>query len=319
MPRSIARITCAGLLITGMGAASAQTYPVKPIRIIASDAGGGSDIATRIIAQSITAPLGQPVLVENRAGGVIAGETVAKAPPDGYTILFYGNALWLLSLMRSKVPYDTLRDFAPISLGIVSPSVLTVHPSLPVKSVKDLIAMAKARPGQLNYASPAIGTSTHMAMELFKSMAGVNIVRVAYKGGGAAFNDLLAGQVDLAFVVTTLAAPNIKSGRLRGLAISSAAPSPLLPGVPTVAATGLPGYESLALVAYFAPAKTPDAIINRLNQEIVRALARPEIKEKFIAMGVEGVGTTPEELTNLIKSEIVKWGKVIKEAGIRDE
>ena len=307
------------MLVVGIGAASAQTYPAKPVRIVTSDAGGGSDIVARVIAQGVSGPLGQPVLVENRGGGVIAGEMVAKAPPDGHTLLFYGGTLWLLPMMRSSVPYDTLRDFAPITLAITSPTVLAVHPSLPVRSVKDLIALAKARPGQLNYGSPAVGTSTHMAAELLKSMAGINIVRIAYKGGAGALNDLIAGQVDLAFVVTTSATPHVKSGRLRALAITSAEPSPQFPGLPTVAATGLPGYESSAQVGMFVPAKTPDAIINRLNQEIVRVLARPDVKEKFLAIGVETVGNTPEQFMAKIKSEIVKWGKVIKEAGIRDE
>jgi tripartite-type tricarboxylate transporter receptor subunit TctC len=296
-----------------------QAFPGKPIRIVTSDAGGGSDIVARSIAQGITAPLGQPVIVENRAGGVIAGEMVSKAAPDGHTLLYYGNTLWLLPLMRSNVPYDTLRDFSPITLGVISPSVLAVHPSLPVKSVKELIAMAKARPGQLDYGSPAAGTSTHLAAELLKSMAGIQIVRIPYKGGGATLNDLIAGQIHMAFLIATSVSPHLKSGRLRALGVTGSEPTPQLPGVPTMASTGLPGYESLAITGMFAPAKTPEAIINRLNQEIVRVLHRPDLREKFLGIGVEAVGGSPEQFAAKIRSEIVKWGKIIRDAGIRDE
>jgi tripartite-type tricarboxylate transporter receptor subunit TctC len=313
------RIVLSGFMIFVSGVVFAQSYPLKPVRLVTSQPATGNDVVARIIAQGITAPLGQPVIVENRSGGVIAGEAVSKAPADGHTLLVYGNSLWLLALMRSSVPYDTLRDFSPVTLMVTAPSVLTVHPSMPVKSVRDLIALAKARPGQLNDGSPAVGTSTHMAAELFKSMAGVKIVRIAYKGGSGALIDLISGQIDLGFVVTTAGAPHIKSGRLRALGITSADPSPQFPGLPTIAASGLPGYESLALVGLFAPAKTPEAVIGRLNQEVRRVLARQDVKGKFLDIGVETVGTTPEQFTAKIKSEIVKWGKVIKEAGIRDD
>lgn len=321
--RDTYRPLAALLLIGPLGlteyAAHAQSFPTKPIRIVTSDASGGSDIITRVIAQGISPALGQPVVVENRGGGVIAGETVAKAPPDGHTLLFYGGTLWLLPMMRSYVPYDAMRDFAPITWSLSTPSVLAVHPSLPARSVKELIAIARARPGQLDYGSPALGTSTHLAAELLKSMAGIQITRIPYKGGGAVLNDLVAGQVQMAFVVTTSITPHLQSGRLRALAVTSTSSVPQLPGVPTMADSGLPGYESLAITGMFAPAKTPEAVISRLNQEVVRVLQRPDIKERFLSLGAETVGSTPEQFAAKIKSEIAKWGKIIKEAGIREQ
>jgi tripartite-type tricarboxylate transporter receptor subunit TctC len=317
--RQVFALFFAGSACAVANGAHAQNFPAKPIRIVTSDASGGSDIITRVIAQGISPPLGQPVVVENRGGGVIAGETVAKAPPDGHTLLFYGGTLWLLPMMRSNVPYDAMRDFAPITWGLSTPSVLTVHPSLPVRSVKELIAIARARPGQLDYGSPALGTSTHLAAELLKSMAGVRITRIPYKGGGAVLNDLIAGQVHMAFVVTTSVAPHLQSGRLRALAVTSTEPLPHLPGVPTIASSGLPGYESLAITGMFAPARTPEAVINRLNQEIVRVLQRPDVRERFLGLGAETVGSSSEQFTAKIKSEIAKWGRIIKEAGIREQ
>jgi tripartite-type tricarboxylate transporter receptor subunit TctC len=185
--------------------------------------------------------------------------------------------------------------------------------------VKELIAIARARPGELNYGSPALGTSTHLAMELLKSMTGIQVTRIPYKGGAATLNDLIAGQIHLAFVIATAVAPHLQSGRLRALGVSGSTPWPSLPGVPTVASAGLPGYESLSITGMFAPARTPDAVVARLNQEIVRVLQRPDVKERFLGLGVEAVGSTPEQFTAKIKSEIAKWGKVIREAGIRDE
>ncbi len=319
MPNVLSRMMLFGLLTAATGVACGQSYPAKPIRIVTSNAGSGNDLVARILAQGVTGPLGQPVIVDNRASAVVAGEVVSRAPADGYTLLFYGNSLWLLPLMRSSVPYDTLRDFAPITMASSAPSVLTVHPSLPVESVRELIALAKARPGQLNDGSPAVGTSTHLAAELFKFMAGVNIVRVPYKGGAGALNDLLAGHIQLAFVITTVAVPHVKSQRLRALGITSPAPSPQFPDLPTIAATGLPGYESLALAGLLAPSRTPDAVIRRLNQEFLKVMALADVKERFQALGVETAGSTPEQFTATINSEITRWGEVIRKAGIRDE
>lgn len=312
-------ISRTGALLLAAGLASAQNYPNKPVHVITSDAGGGSDIVSRAIGQALTPALGQQVVVENKGGGVLAGIAVKGAAPDGYTLLFYGATLWLLPLMRNGVPYDALRDFVPITMAVTTPAVLTVHPSLPVKSVKDLIALAKSHPGQLNYGSPAVGTSTHLAAELLKSMAHINLVRIGYRGGGAMLNDLIAGQIQVAFVVSTSVSQHVKSGRLHALAMSSLKRSPLFPDLPTIAATGLPGYESVSQTGYFAPAKTPDAIIARLNQEIVKVLHRDDMKSRFLELGADVVGDTPQEFTATIKADMVKWGKVIKEAGIRDD
>src|SRR4051812_12036174 len=250
------------------GVALGQNYPSKPIRLVTSDVGSGSDYSARVIAQGISGPLGQQVIVDNRAGGLIAPVTVARAQPDGYTLLFYGTALWLLPLMRKDMPYDMANDYAPVAWATTSPNILVVHPSLPAKSLKDLIAFAKAKPGVINYASGGSGTINHLAAELLKSMAHIDIMRIAYKGQGAALNDLLGGHVQLMFVPAVTAAPHLKSGKLIALAVTSAKPFALLPGLATIAAGPLPGYEAVAITGVFAPAKTPAAIINRLNSEI---------------------------------------------------
>ena len=296
----------------------AQNYPAKPIRIITSGAGGGNDFVSRIIAQGISEPLGQSVIVENRATGFIPGELVAKAPPDGYTLLVYGGTFWIAPLMQTA-PYDVVRDFLPITLTDRAPSILVVHPSVPARSVKDLIALARSRPGDLNYASAAAGSGTHLATELFKSMARVNIVRISYKGVGAAISDLIGGQVHMMLSTLAAVAPSVKTGRLKALAVATPQPFSLTPDLPTVSASGLQGYESVTITGVFAPAKTPPAIINRLNQEMLRVLAKSDVKEKFINTGSEVVGSTPEELLSAVKSEISRMGKVIKEAGIRND
>jgi tripartite-type tricarboxylate transporter receptor subunit TctC len=243
---------------------------------------------------------------------------VAKAPPDGYTLLFWGSALWLLPFLRSGVPYDPVKDFAPITLAVNSPNVIIVHPSLAANSVRELIALAKARPGQLNYASGSTGSSNHLAAELFNSMAGINIVRITYKGAGAALNDLIAGQVQVMFPNAAAAAPHIKSGRIRALAVTSLQPSALAPGLPTVAGSGLPGYESGSILSVLAPGRTPIPIINRLNREIVQVLKRPDVKEKFFTTGSEVVASSPDELAAARESDMVKIGKLIKDVGIRE-
>jgi tripartite-type tricarboxylate transporter receptor subunit TctC len=302
----------------GMGTVSGQDYPTKPIRVLTSPPGGGSDFVSRLIAQGLSSALGQQVIVENRPGGV-GPEAVAKSAPDGYNLLYYGGSLWLLPLMRKDVPYDALRDFAPISLTSIQPAILVVHPALPVKNVKDFIALAKAHPGQLNYSSGGAGSSGHLSAELFKAMAKVNLTRIPYKGQGPATLDLIAGHIQLTFGTTGSVLVHVKSGKLRALGVTTAEPSALAPGLPTIAASGLPGYESVQISGLNAPAKTPAAIINRLNQESVRFLNRPDIKEKLSGAGVEVVASTPEEFTNKIKSEIARMGKVIKEANIREE
>src|SRR5450759_4007451 len=271
LTRFIAWMFTAGLMVLGADVVSGQTYPNKPIRIMATQPGGLTDIVARLIAPGLTVNLGQQIVVDNR-GALIAVEIAAKAPPDGYTLLVNGSAFWLLPLLRNNVSWDPLRDFAPITLAVRSPSVLVVHPSVPVKSVADLIALAKARPGALNYAAGTIGATPHLAAELFKVMAGVNIVRVPYKGSGPSLIGLMSGEVEFMFPGAASAWGYVKQGRLRVLGICALHSSALFPGVPTVSASGLPGYESVSPQGVVAPARTPVVIINRLNQEFVRAL-----------------------------------------------
>jgi len=256
------------LLSTLMGdahAATAENFPTRPVRIVTSEIGGGLDFVARLVAQGLTPNLGQQVIVDNRPSGVFTGSIVSKASPDGYTLLLNGSSFWLLPFLQSNVPYDPIKDFAPITLATRSPLLLVTHPALPVKSVKELIALAKAKPGELNYSSSSPGTPQHIAAELFKSMAGVNIVRIPYKGAGPAIVAVVAGEVQLTFSSAGAAAPHIKSGRLRALAVASAEPSALAPGLPTVASAGLPGFEAGSLWCFFAPAKTPASLISRLQ------------------------------------------------------
>jgi tripartite-type tricarboxylate transporter receptor subunit TctC len=292
---------------------SGQAYPVKPLRIITAAAGGGSDFATRLIATPLAPALGQQVIVDNR--GVLASDIAAKAPADGYSLLVVGPTLWLLPFMRDNVGSD-VSDFAPITMATQTANILVVHPTLPAKSVSELIALAKAKPGQLNFATSGTGNSVHIAGELFKSMTGTDIVRVNYKGASQALTDLASGQTQLMFAVPGSVMPHVKVGRLRALAVTSAKPTPLAPGLPSVAAS-LPGYESVSYLAIFAPAGTPAPIISRLNQEIVRVLNRPDVKEKFFSAGIETVGSSPEALAALVRAEVGRMGKVIKAAGIR--
>jgi tripartite-type tricarboxylate transporter receptor subunit TctC len=298
--------------------AHAQSYPSKPIRIVTSGVGGAGDVTSRLIAQGIAPLLGQQVIVDNRASGPIPVDVALKAAADGYTLLLYGSTVWLGPFLRSNAP-DPLREFAPITLAATAPNILVVHPSLPVKNVKELIALAKARPGALNYATTGIGSSPHLAAELFQAMAGVQFVRISYKGAGAALTDLIGGQVQLTFATASSVTPHLKSGRLRALGVSSPRPSVLLPGLTTIAAAGLPGYESQSLQGVFAPAGVPLAILQRLNQDIVRFLHSAEAKEKFLLVGVETAGTTPEQFTESMKTEMSRMGKVIRDAGIRED
>ena len=304
------------LIAAAFSALAAETFPVKPIRIVTSSPGGSSDFTSRLIAQGLTDALGQPVVVDNR--GDFGGTQLAKAAPDGYTLLVDGASLWIGPLIQ-KMAYEPLRDFAPVTIAVSAPNVIVVHPSLPVKSVKELIALAKARPGEFNYASGGIGGASHLPAELFKSMAGVNLVNINYKGTGQAINALLAGEVQVMFANAAISTPHIKAGRLRALAAASRQPSPLLPDLPTVTASGLPGFESIILQGIMTAGKTPAARITRLNQEIVRVLNRPEVKQRHFNAGVETVGSTPETFAATIRADIVKWGKVIKDAGIQTQ
>ena len=305
--------------VLGNGTCLAQSYPAKSIRIVTSEPGGGNDFGARVIAQGLSELLDRQVVVDNRggAGGAIAMEAVARAAPDGYTLLFYGSSIWTLPLMR-KVSFDPVTDFAPISLTTTSPNILVIHPSIAVKTIKDLIALALARPGQLSYASGGSGSSTHLAAALFTAMAGVNILHVPYKGNVPAFTDLISGQVQMMFNTASAGSPYVKSGRLIGLAVTSLVPSALFPGLPVMAAT-VPGYEAVTPYGVLAPARTPEAIIKRLNEEIVRLMARPDVKEKFFSVGVETVGSTPEQFAATMKTDMAKLAKVIKDAGIKGD
>lgn len=300
-------------MATVSAAVSAQSYPVKPLRIMTAAAGGGSDHATRLIAAPLGAALGQQVLVDNR--GLLAADLAAKSPADGYTLLLTGQTLWLLPFMRDNVA-SNVTDFTPITTATETSNILVVHPTLPVKSVKGLVALAKARPSELNFATSGNGNSVHIAGELFKSMTGANVVRVNYKAASQALTDLIAGQTQFMFGVPGSVMPHVKAGRLRALAVTGAKPTQLVPGLPAVAES-LPGYEVASRLAIFAPAGTPGPIVNRLNHEIVKILNQPEVKEKFHATGIEAVGDSPEALAALIKDEIDRMGKVIKAAGIR--
>ena len=315
IPRRVVLVFSIATALGSAGGACSQSYPYKPLRIVTSGVGGGSDFVARQIAQGISGPLGQPVIVENRGGGGIGtGEIVAQASPDGYTLIVGSNSLWIAPLLE-KLPYDVVKDFAPITTTTVAPLVLAVHPSVAATNVRELIALAKAKPGALNYGSGNTGASNHLAGEMFKALTGINIVRIPYKGGGAVLNDVIAGQVQMTFLAGSVLGPHIKAGKLRGLAVTSTQPSALAPGLPTLAAT-VPGYEILGIDGILAPAKTPAPVIKRLNQEMRRFLETPEAKERFFSTGVEAVGSTPEEFANKIKSDVAKMGKLIKDAGI---
>jgi tripartite-type tricarboxylate transporter receptor subunit TctC len=316
--RFVVAIFFTSLAVLGSATTSAQNYPQKPVRIVTSGVGGAGDFASRLIGQAISPGLGQQVIVDNRASSFIPAEIVAQSPSDGYTLLLYGSVVWLAPFLWDNVRYDPVKDLAPITLAVTSPNVLVVHPSLPVKSVQDLVRLAKAKPGQLNYGIASPGSSGSLAAELLRSMAGLNMVRINYKGAGAMLTDVISGSVHLSFATASSATPHLKSGRLRALAVTSAQPSALFPGLPTVASAGLPGYESASTTGIFAPAGTPAPITTRLNQEIVKALNTAAVRDKFMGSGSEIVASAPEQLTALVKSDMTRLGKVIKDAGMKE-
>ena len=316
LPRAVAWVFPLGLMVLGTGVVCGQNYPAKPIHIFTSSAGSGVDFAARLIAQGLGGTLGQQVIVNNRSGNIPA-ETVSKAPPDGYTVLVTGTNTWVEPLLGDSktYSYDVARDLLPVTLAAWQPGLLVVHPSLPVKSVKELIVLARARPGDLNSASAQRGALNHLAAEMFKSMAEVKIVNIRYSSTTLALTSLIGGEVQLSFPTAGAAVPHIKSGRLRGLAVTSAEPSELFPELPTVAAS-LPGYEAVSITAIFVPAKTPQAIVNLLNQEIVRVLNQPDVKGKFSNAGIAVVASSPDQLAAKVKSEVVRMGKVIRDERI---
>lgn len=307
-------------LAQSAAAPGAASYPTKPLRIVVPlSAGGPTDTLARVIGQQLTEKWGQPVIIENRpgAGGNIGAEMVAKAAPDGYT-LFMGTSgpLSINQSLYSKLPFDPARDFAPVVLVASAPFVVAINPSVPAKSVKDLIALAKSKPGQLNFGAVS-GSAAHLATELFKSMAGIDMVHVAYKGAAPATTDLVAGVLQLSFASTPGVMPNVKAGKLTALAVTSPKRLSQLPDVPTLAESGLAGYEASVWYGLVAPAKTPRAIIVRLNAEINKILQDPDTRQKLLANDFEPAGSTPEQFGTYIKAETAKWGKVIKNSGAK--
>jgi tripartite-type tricarboxylate transporter receptor subunit TctC len=296
-------------------AAPREAYPVKPIRVVTAPAGAGNDFMARVISQGLSSSLGQQLVVDNRPAGII-GELVAKAPPDGYTLLAVGSVLWLTPFLQDVVGYDPVKDFAPISITAKSVNILVVHPAVAATSVKELVALARSKPGQLNCATGATGSSNHLALELFRSLAQVNIMRIPYKGSGPAVNDLLSGQLQMMFPTTAAGLPHVKAGRLRALAVTSLRPSALAPGLPTVAES-VPDYESIVMYGLLAPAKTPPAIIDRLQSELAQYLKSAAATEKLMTVGVEPVASSPRELAAAMASEMDRLGKLIKDARLR--
>lgn len=306
-----------GTALLAAGATCAQSYPSKPIRIVVPGTGGGGDFAARLIGQGLSPVLGQPILVENRPVGTIPGELVSRAAPDGHTLLLSASTLWLAPLLQPNVPYDPQRDFTPVSLVTMSPNILVVPNSLPVKSVKELVALARKRPGELNYGSGAAGSSNHLSAELFNAMAKVDIPRINYKNPSQAVTDLISGQIQVLFYNASTVIPHIQSGKLRALAVTSAKPTALAPQLQTMAQAGLPGYEAVATFGLFGPAGLSAPVVALLNTEVVRYLQRPEVKDKFIAAGSETVGSTPEELAALLKDDLARFGRLIRDAKLR--
>ena len=310
------------LALCGCSSAFAQSYPTKPIRmIVAYPPGGGTDIVGRMMAQKMSENFAQTVVIDNRGGaaGSIGSEIAAKSAPDGYTILMGNVAPNAINVsLYAKLGYDPVRDFEPVSLVASTPNILVVHPTLAVKTVSDLIALAKAKLGTLNYPSAGLGSSSHLAGELLDSIAGVKMVHIPYKGGGPALTDLLGGQMQLMFATMPAAMPHVRSGKLRAVAVTSAKRSQAMPELPTIGET-LKGYEASTWYGVLAPARTPRPIVTKLHGEIVKILGVAETRDKLLLQGFEPVGGTPAEFGAYIKSEIEKWGKVVKAAGIRAE
>ena len=310
-----------GVALATAAYAQAQ-YPAKPMRLIVPfPPGGGTDTLARVYGQKLGELLSQQVLIDNRPGGGtnIGAEIAAKSPPDGYT-LFMGNISHTINVtLYSKLGYDLVRDFAPVTLLASTPNILVVHPSIPAKSVKDLVALAKARPGQIDYSSSGSGTSSHLAAELFSNMAGVKMTHIPYKGGGPSVVALVGGQVSVGFATTPSVISHIKSGKMRGLAVTTAQRSPLTPDLPTISEAGLPGYEAGTWYGLLVPAGTSKEIVTRLHGESVKLLKFSDVKDRLDVAGFETIGTTPDQFAAYIRTEIDKWAKVVKASGARAE
>ncbi|HSQ03303.1 MAG TPA: tripartite tricarboxylate transporter substrate binding protein [Burkholderiales bacterium] len=316
------RIVLIALAVLCINAALAQGFPDRPIRIVVPYlAGGGVDTTARLVGQRLGENVGQPVVVDNRPGAAtnIGSDLVAKSKPDGYTLLLANSSQVANVSIYPKMPYDLMKDLAPVTLIGVTPIVLVVHPSLPVKSAKELVALAKSRPGELTYASAGIGSPTHIAPELFKYMARVNMLHVPYKGGSQAVIDLIAGRVTMYFAATPTAFPLIKAGKLRALGVTSPRRYPGAPEIPTIAESGVPGYELVGWFALLAPAGTPQEVIAKLHAGTAKALQTPELAKRFAAEGVETSGAGPRELDQFLRKEIEKYRKIVQVADIRPE
>ncbi len=311
------------LLIAAIPVAHAQPYPSKPSRIIVGfTAGGPSDIVARIVAQQLTERMGQSFIVENRVGatGTIGAEVVAKAPPDGYALYLASQTTHAVApYMYARIGYDPLKDFVTVARVVHNPLLMVVNPTFPVKTINEFIALAKARPGQINFATGGIGSSPHMSMELFKSMTKIDMVPIHYKGDGAAIIDVIGGQVPMLTSSMSALMPYVKSGKMRGIAVTGLKRSFVAPEFPTIAESGLPGFEVITWFGILAPAATPRDIVNRLNSEIVALVALPNVREQLTKMGFEIVANTPDQYAVFLREENVKWGKVVKELGLRAE
>ena len=304
------------------GHEAAQAFPSRPIRVIVPQSPGGStDLAARTVTQRLGDTLGQPVVVDNRpgAGSLIGTDLVAKATPDGHTLLAVAGSFSINPSLHANLPFNPVRDFVPISRICTLPHILVVHPSVPAKSVKELTALAKAKPGQLNVATSGFATSTHMAAELYMYMSGAKMVTVPYKGGAPGTVALLGGQVQVYFATISTAVPHVRSGKLRALAVTSAKRSTAAPEYPTIAEAGVPGYEHASWVGLLAPAGTPPAVIAKLNGEVTRIVQLPEVRDYFLRDGLEPDGNTSKEFTASVRTEVAKWIKVVKAAGIKPQ
>jgi tripartite-type tricarboxylate transporter receptor subunit TctC len=324
MMRTLAFMLLAAMAAAGwpVPAAAQQAYPSKPVRIISPfPPGGGNDALCRIVAQKLVEGLKQQVIVENRAGanGIVGTEVAARSAPDGYTIVLIPSGHAVNATLYRKLPFDSIRDFTPITLAGSSPLVLAVHPSLPVKSVKELVALARARPGQLTYVSAGVGASGHLGGALFETLTGTKMVHIPYKGMALAITDLMSGQVSLTFGTSLSVIPHARSGRLRALATTGARRSPALPDLPTVAEAGVPGYEASLWYGFVGPARLPPEVVRRLNSAIVAVLGLPDVRDRLASQGVDPQPTTPEEFAQLLASDVERWAKVIQRAGIQPE
>ncbi|MEO7727776.1 MAG: tripartite tricarboxylate transporter substrate binding protein [Burkholderiales bacterium] len=321
MKQTLCKLLCGACCLAAPALHAADAaFPTKPVRIIVPFAPGGpTDIVARTVSQQLTQLFGQAVVVDNRpgAGGVVGADLAAKSAPDGYTLLLCSTGAMAINPgLLSKMPYDSVRDFAPITLVVTIPYLLLVNPGFAAQSVKDLLALAKAKPGQLNYGSAGIGTTSHLAMELFRSMAGISVVHVAYKGSSPAATDLVGGQLQLMFDAPPSALPFVRGGKLRALGISTLRRTPLLPDMPTINEAGVPGYEVLTWSGICAPARTPQAIVARLNEAIVKGITSNETRGRFAAIGADVVANSPDDYRKFIAAELAKWSRVIKEAGV---